>query len=188
MSHALLSNDPANRIRDAAEALEPRLVAMRRDIHAHPELAFEETRTAGIVAAELARLGISHRTGVGRTSDHSAFCNRSDGVVGLAVGCEANAGDAAGSSSHKISSVERKRHRAVSVIPLPGGLRTRPYIWYSIKYTITPVTETYSHNGSVHRAMRRCLSNFSESPNVSVAIANGTTVTASGMCVKRMKK
>jgi amidohydrolase len=67
MSHALLSNDPANRIRDAAEALEPRLVAMRRDIHAHPELAFEETRTAGIVAAELARLGIPHRTKVGRT-------------------------------------------------------------------------------------------------------------------------
>jgi amidohydrolase len=67
MSHALLPNDPTTRIRDAAEALEPRLVAMRRDIHAHPELAFEETRTAGIVAAELARLGISHRTGVGRT-------------------------------------------------------------------------------------------------------------------------
>jgi amidohydrolase len=67
MSHALLPNDPATRIRDAAEALEPRLVAMRRDIHAHPELAFEETRTAGIIAAELARLGIAHRTQVGRT-------------------------------------------------------------------------------------------------------------------------
>jgi amidohydrolase len=60
-------NDPARRIREAAEAAEARLVALRRDIHAHPELAFEETRTAGIVAAELARLGIPHRTGVGRT-------------------------------------------------------------------------------------------------------------------------
>ncbi|MGG5812270.1 M20 metallopeptidase family protein [Falsiroseomonas sp. CW058] len=60
-------NDPGRIIRDAAERLAPALVAIRRDIHAHPELAFEETRTAGIVAAELARLGIAHRTGIGRT-------------------------------------------------------------------------------------------------------------------------
>ena len=63
----MTANDPARRIRDAADALQPALVAIRRDIHAHPELAFEETRTAGIVAAELARMGIPHRTGVGRT-------------------------------------------------------------------------------------------------------------------------
>jgi len=62
-----LANHPETRIAEAAAALEPSLVALRRDIHAHPELAFEETRTAGIVAAELARLGIPHRTGVGRT-------------------------------------------------------------------------------------------------------------------------
>ena len=62
-----LTNDPETRIRDAVAAIEPGLVAIRRDIHAHPELAFEEVRTAGIVAAELARLGIPHRTGIGRT-------------------------------------------------------------------------------------------------------------------------
>ncbi|TDH62860.1 amidohydrolase [Dankookia rubra] len=62
-----LSNDPETRIRDAVAAIEPGLVAIRRDIHAHPELAFEEVRTSGIVAAELARMGIPHRTGVGRT-------------------------------------------------------------------------------------------------------------------------
>ncbi len=63
----MTANDPTRRIRDAADALQPALVALRRDIHAHPELAFEEVRTAGIVAAELARMGIAHRTGVGRT-------------------------------------------------------------------------------------------------------------------------
>jgi amidohydrolase len=44
-----------------------RMVATRRDLHAHPELAFEEERTAGVVAARLRELGLAPRTGVGRT-------------------------------------------------------------------------------------------------------------------------
>jgi amidohydrolase len=63
----MTANDPSRRIADASAEMEARLVAIRRDIHAHPELAFEERRTAGIVAAELARLGIAHRTGLGGT-------------------------------------------------------------------------------------------------------------------------
>src|SRR5690242_7133952 len=43
------------------------IVALRRDLHAHPELAFEEVRTSGIVAERLKQLGLSPRTGVGRT-------------------------------------------------------------------------------------------------------------------------
>lgn len=43
------------------------LVAVRRDLHRHPELEFEETRTAGVVSRKLAALGIPFRTGVGRT-------------------------------------------------------------------------------------------------------------------------
>lgn len=44
-----------------------RLIADRRDFHAHPELAYEEHRTAGIVAERLETLGYDVRTGVGRT-------------------------------------------------------------------------------------------------------------------------
>jgi amidohydrolase len=43
------------------------LVAVRRDLHQHPELGFEEVRTAGIVAARLRALGLEPKTGVGRT-------------------------------------------------------------------------------------------------------------------------
>lgn len=51
------------------------LTAIRRDLHAHPELGFEEVRTAGIVAGKLRSWGIEVTTGIGRT-----------GVVGVLKG------------------------------------------------------------------------------------------------------
>lgn len=43
------------------------LIAVRRDLHQHPELGFEEVRTSGIVATRLRALGLEPRTQVGRT-------------------------------------------------------------------------------------------------------------------------
>lgn len=43
------------------------IVAIRRDIHQHPELGFDVERTAGIAADALEALGISVKTGVGKT-------------------------------------------------------------------------------------------------------------------------
>ncbi len=60
-------NDVGGAIDAAVRLEEARLIEVRRDIHAHPELAFQETRTAGVVAGELARLGVPFRSGVGRT-------------------------------------------------------------------------------------------------------------------------
>lgn len=43
------------------------LIATRRDLHRHPELAFKETRTAAIVSRRLRALGLRVREGVGET-------------------------------------------------------------------------------------------------------------------------
>lgn len=50
---------------------------LRRDFHRHPELGFQEVRTAGTVARELNQLGLEVTTGVGKT-----------GVVGLLEGAQ----------------------------------------------------------------------------------------------------
>ena len=49
------------------ESIRGRLVEDRRDFHRHPELAFQEHRTAGVVAERLDSLGWQVRTGVGET-------------------------------------------------------------------------------------------------------------------------
>jgi len=51
---------------DIADLL-PALIALRHDLHAHPELAFAEHRTAGIVAAALRELGLEVTEGIGGT-------------------------------------------------------------------------------------------------------------------------
>jgi amidohydrolase len=50
-----------------AQQLADQIVAWRRDIHMHPELGFEEQRTARLVADTLAEFGIEAQTGVGKT-------------------------------------------------------------------------------------------------------------------------
>jgi amidohydrolase len=51
----------------AVKADLPKLVAIYRDLHAHPELGFQETRSAGILAAEAKQLGFEVTTGIGKT-------------------------------------------------------------------------------------------------------------------------
>src|SRR6266446_565399 len=64
-----------DQLKSDIDELVPDMVAMRRDLHEHPELAFEEVRTSGIVAQRLQALGLEVQTGIART-----------GVVGLLRG------------------------------------------------------------------------------------------------------
>lgn len=61
--------DPAlaAQIDQRARAIEDKLIAWRRDIHQHPELGNQETRTAKLVADHLRALGMDVKTGVAGT-------------------------------------------------------------------------------------------------------------------------
>lgn len=68
-------------VKAAADSVADRVCEIRQDIHTHPELRYQEHRTAALCAAELERLGIEVRTGVGGT-----------GVVGVLRGKVSNDG------------------------------------------------------------------------------------------------
>jgi amidohydrolase len=66
------------------------IVAVRRDIHANPELCFEETRTADVIAAKLTEWGIPIHRGLGKTGVVGIVKNgTSDRAVGLRADMDA---------------------------------------------------------------------------------------------------
>ncbi len=71
----------ADQLKSDIDELVPDMDALRRDLHEHPELAFEEVRTSGIVAQRLRSLGLEVQAGVAKT-----------GVVGLLRGGASQAG------------------------------------------------------------------------------------------------
>jgi hippurate hydrolase len=64
-----------NRIDSIVTKIAPEMIDLRRRIHEHPELAFEEHKTAALVADSLKGIGIAPQTGIGKT-----------GVVGVLKG------------------------------------------------------------------------------------------------------
>ena len=70
-----LKDDVAREAQAQAQAQEARVIAWRRDIHAHPELGDQVQRTSALVADHLRSLGLEVRIGVART-----------GVVGILRG------------------------------------------------------------------------------------------------------
>ena len=64
-------------------------ITLRRDLHMHPELGFEEHRTARIVCERLTALGIEHHAGIGRTGVVAVVRGRGEGS-GRAIGLRAD--------------------------------------------------------------------------------------------------
>ena len=66
------------------------IVAIRKDIHAHPELCFQEQRTADVVAAKLTEWGIPVHRGMGTTGVVGIIKNgTSDRAIGLRADMDA---------------------------------------------------------------------------------------------------
>lgn len=75
MSAPAMAAPSVAKVQAAAKAVQPKVVAWRRDIHENPELGNQEVRTAALIAKELRALGIEVRENVGKT-----------GVVGVLKG------------------------------------------------------------------------------------------------------
>ncbi len=71
----------AEAIRLRSARIADNMIQVRRDLHAHPELAGAETRTAGIVADRLRALGLEVRVGVGGTGVIGVLRGRSSSPV-----------------------------------------------------------------------------------------------------------
>ena len=81
-------NAPAEKMSSPVEKIRSyhaELRAIRRDIHAHPELAFQENRTSQLVADQLAAWGIEVHRGLAKT-----------GLVGVVKGKKSSSGRAIG--------------------------------------------------------------------------------------------
>lgn len=66
------------------------MTALRRDLHAHPELCFKEVRTADLVAAKLTEWGIPVHRGLGTTGVVGTVHGRDGGASGRAIGLRAD--------------------------------------------------------------------------------------------------
>jgi amidohydrolase len=78
------------KVLDAIAEQAAAIAAIRRDIHAHPELCFEENRTADVVAAKLTEWGIEIHRGLGKTGVVGILKNgSSDRAIGLRADMDA---------------------------------------------------------------------------------------------------
>jgi hippurate hydrolase len=76
---------------DRIQGYADELTAIRRDLHAHPEIGFEEVRTSGIVAEKLAQWGIEVHRGLGRTGVVGVLRGKGNGTrrIGLRADMDA---------------------------------------------------------------------------------------------------
>lgn len=77
------------RIADDIQAMVPLLTEWRQDLHAHPETAFEEHRTAAFIARELRAAGLEVHEGIGGTGVVGILRNGDGWTIGLRADIDA---------------------------------------------------------------------------------------------------
>ena len=70
---------------DSIRRYHDELTGIRRDLHAHPELSFQESRTSGLVADHLRKWGIETHTGIAKTGVVGVVKGRKNGGKAVAL-------------------------------------------------------------------------------------------------------
>ena len=70
---------------DHIRRFHPELTGIRRDLHAHPELSFQEQRTSGLVAEYLRKLGVETHTGLAKTGVVGVIRGKKSGGRGIGL-------------------------------------------------------------------------------------------------------
>jgi carboxypeptidase Ss1 len=86
----MLDKQIIQRIVESSMAVEREVISIRREIHRHPELSYQEKRTSELVSSKLRSLGLEVRTGVGGTGVVGLLRGKGEGkVVGLRADMDA---------------------------------------------------------------------------------------------------
>lgn len=134
-----------------AEALREEMIAVRRDLHMHPETAFEEVRTAGIVAETLSSLGLEVQTGVGKTGVVAMLDGSDDGPTVLVRAdmdalpiVEANQADYVSQTAGKMHACGHDAHTAIGLAVAKMLTKHRDQIHGRVKFVFQPAEEIAS--------------------------------------------
>ncbi|MEO1162656.1 MAG: amidohydrolase [Chloroflexota bacterium] len=74
---------------EKATSIEDQIIAWRREIHKHPELGFEEVKTAKLVYEALNEMGVEAQSGVGRTGVVARIGNGNGLKIGIRADMDA---------------------------------------------------------------------------------------------------
>jgi amidohydrolase len=128
------------------EANRDELVAWRRDLHAHPELAYEEQRTSAFVAAELRRIGLDVDVGLGRTGVVATLTTGDGPSVGLRADMDALPIREANTFAHR-SRFDGRMHacghdgHTVMLLAAARELAARPDFRGTVRFVFQPAEE-----------------------------------------------
>lgn len=134
--------------RSQVESLYSEMVAQRRDFHRYPEIAFEEMRTAGIVAQQLTELGLEVQTGVGQTGVVAVLEGRQHGPTVL-VRCdmdalpiqEENQTEYVSQTANRMHACGHDGHMTIVLAVAKALVREREYMHGQVKFLFQPAEE-----------------------------------------------